>query len=106
VIIEIRNQMDFEKVICSGISLINFNATWCASCKEQEHIIKKLIEFYKKKIIIASVNVDMNKNLANNFGIKSIPTLLICKNCKELQRLVGLQAKDTIIEIINKTFKS
>ncbi|MCF8069820.1 MAG: thioredoxin family protein [Desulfobacterales bacterium] len=99
--IEKKLKTDFENIIKHGITLIDFNAPWCAPCRSQEPIIKKLEEKYRGRASIAEVNIDEHRELAARFGIQGIPTLVIFKNSKELQRFVGLQAESVLADALN-----
>ncbi|NOX34577.1 MAG: thioredoxin [Deltaproteobacteria bacterium] len=86
----------FEKIIKNGVTLVDFNAQWCAPCKAQEPIIKKLISTYKNRASILEINIDEHRTLATQYMVQSIPTLIIFKDGKEFKRFVGLQAEAAI----------
>lgn len=96
---------DFEKAIENGISLVDFNAPWCAPCRMQGPIIQQLSEQFEGKALIAEMNIDENRETAVKMGIQSIPTLAVFKNGKEIQRFVGLQSHDTLSEVIEKALE-
>jgi len=98
---EILSQQDFDKIIGKGVTLLDFNAPWCAPCRAQEPILEKLAAEYKGKASIAAMNIDKNNEIAGKLGIQSIPTLIVFKNGKEIQRLVGLQSKDILADILD-----
>ena len=89
--IALSSQKDFNETIERGVSLVDFNAPWCAPCRIQDPIITELEEAYSEKAAIAKMNIDENQNLAMSLGIQSIPTIIIFKEGKELSRFVGLQ---------------
>jgi len=99
---ELATYQDYQKMIRRGVVLIDFNAPWCAPCRSQEPILEKLVLFYEGKATIASMNIDNNNEIAGKLGIQSIPTLIIYKNGKEIQRFVGLQAETILVEAMNK----
>lgn len=99
---EILSQQDFDHAIGSGTTLMDFNAPWCAPCRAQEPILEKLASEYKGKALIAAMNIDNHSDIAGRLGIQSIPTLIIFKNGKEVQRLVGLQSKDYLTDVLDK----
>lgn len=101
----ISTQEEFETTIGSGVTLLDFNAPWCGPCRAQEPILEKLATHYEGKASIAAMNVDSNRNIAGKLGIQSIPTLIIYKNGKELQRFIGLQSEDVLIEAIDRVLK-
>jgi thioredoxin 1 len=78
--------------------LWDFWATWCPPCKEMKPTIEALAEEYDGKIEIRSIDVDQNKDLAQKFEIKAIPTLVFLDaKGNELSRVVGLVPRDTIL---------
>ena len=78
--------------------LWDFWATWCPPCKELKPTIEALEKEYEGRIEIRSINVDENKELAQKFEVKAIPTLVFLDaKGKELSRIVGLTQKDTIV---------
>ena len=78
--------------------LWDFWATWCPPCKELKPTIEALEKEYEGKIEIRSINVDENKELAQKFEVKAIPTLVFLDaKGNELSRIVGLTQKDTIV---------
>jgi thioredoxin 1 len=99
---QIQSAEGFEQAIERGVTLLDFNAPWCAPCRSQEPILETLAQNYDGKALIASINVDENQDVAIRFGIRSIPTLVIFKDSKEIQRFVGLQPEMTLSEALNQ----
>jgi thioredoxin 1 len=93
---------NFENAIENGVSLVDFNAPWCAPCRMQVPIIQQLSEQFEGKALIAEMNIDENRETAVKMGIQSIPTLAVFKNGKEIQRFVGLQSQDTLSKAIEE----
>ena len=78
--------------------LVDFWAEWCMPCKMQEPAIDKLAaEGYS----VGKVNVDEEGALAEAYGVMSIPTLIIFKDGKEADRMVGLQSKDVLAKSLD-----
>jgi len=102
---QIQSTEGFEQVIQSGVTLMDFNAPWCAPCRSQEPILETLAEQFEGKAVVASMNVDENRDVAGRFGIMSIPTLIIFKDNKEIQRFVGLQPETILTEALNHLVK-
>lgn len=102
---EIVSQQDFDDVIGKGVTLLDFNAPWCAPCRAQEPILETLAAEYEGKASVAAMNIDKNNEIAGRLGIQSIPTLIIFRNGKEIQRLVGLQSKDCLVDALDKVLK-
>lgn len=84
------------------MTLVDFNAPWCAPCLLQEPIIRQLADRFKEKASILTVNIDESRDVALSIGIRSIPTLVLFSNGKEVQRFVGLQSADTLSEAMEK----
>lgn len=96
---------EFESAIEKGISLVDFNAPWCAPCRAQDPIIEQLAIRFEGKVLVAKLNINENREIAMKLGIQSIPALIIFKNGKEVQRLVGLQSEDTLFDALYQNLK-
>lgn len=79
--------------------LVDFWASWCGPCKRQAPIIDELAE---EGYCVGKVNVDEQPQLAQSFKIMSIPTLIIFRNGKEIERLVGLNSKATLKQALDE----
>lgn len=82
--------------------LVDFWASWCGPCQMLSPIVDGLSEEYKGKIKVGKVNVDEQGELAANFAIVSIPTLLLFQNGKLAERLVGVRSQDELEDMIEK----
>src|SRR5918912_467545 len=71
------------------ILLIDFWAPWCGPCRMISPIIEQLAKEYTGRIVFAKVNIDENRMIAQSFGIQSIPTMIIFKNGKAVDIIVG-----------------
>ena len=89
--IELASQQDFEDTIKKGVTLVDFNAPWCAPCRSQDPIISELRKSYSGRAVVAKVNIDKNQSVAFELGIQSIPTIIIFNDGQEFARFVGLQ---------------
>ena len=96
------NKDNFEKSIANGVALVDFWAEWCGPCKMQLPIIEEFSGEMEGKATIGRVNVDEELELAQSFGIQSIPTLILFKDGKPVKKLVGLHSKEALYEEVNQ----
>jgi len=80
--------------------LVDFWAPWCGPCKMVAPVLEELAQEYAGKLKIVKLNVDQNQQVAAQFGISSIPTLIIFKNGKESGKMIGFQSKDALKKMI------
>ena len=90
-----RTVMQSEKTV-----LIDFWAGWCGPCRMLAPIIDEIAEEYADPVTVGKINVDEQPQLAAAFGVESIPTLIAFKNGVPLGALVGLQTKESVIDLI------
>ena len=82
--------------------LVDFWAEWCAPCRAVAPVLDELAQKYKGKFTVAKVNVDETQDLAAQFGVLNIPTLIFFKDGQEVDRLVGSQPKSQLDAKIQK----
>ena len=80
--------------------VVDFWATWCGPCRMVSPIISELAEVYDGKVVVAKCDVEENEDLAAEFGIRNIPTILFFKGGEVVNKLVGAQQKAKIEEAI------
>ncbi len=97
---------ELERTIMTGVALVDFGAPWCGPCRVQEPIMEDLSIRFKNRAVIAAMNVDNHKPMALKLGIKSIPTLSLYKNGREVMRFVGLQPTRTLADAIEANLES
>ena len=71
---------EFEQVITNGVALIDFWATWCGPCRMLGPIIDQVADEIGGKAVVGKVDIDENNDLAAEYGIRTVPTILIFKN--------------------------
>ncbi|MCL5004907.1 MAG: thioredoxin [Acidobacteria bacterium] len=81
-------------------TLVDFWAEWCAPCRAMEPAFEKLAENYTNQFSFAKVNVDEAPELAGKFGIRSIPTLLLIKNGKVTEQLIGARPYSELARVL------
>ncbi len=82
--------------------LVDFWAEWCAPCRGLAPTVEAVAEAYTNRASVVKVNVDENPSVTQRYGIKGIPTLILFKNGKEEERVVGATSKDAISRMIDK----
>lgn len=92
---------NFKKEVLEAkdVILIDFWATWCMPCKRQGVILE---EMAAGGVNVGKIDVDEQPELAAQFGVMSIPTLLIFKDGKEVERFVGLRSKEELEQVLNR----
>jgi len=94
------NEKEFASKIRSGVTLVDFWAPWCAPCLIQGNILLKVADRIGGKATIAKVNVDLAPSIAGQFGIRSIPTLILFKDGQAVQTMIGVQQENTLVSAI------
>ena len=89
------------EVVKSEVPTLNdFWAEWCKPCKMIAPILKELATEYDGQLKITKLDVDENQSTAMAFGVMSIPTLILFKDGKPVERIVGYQPKDRLIQTL------
>ena len=89
----LENESDFAKEIEKDFILVDFYADWCGPCKMMGQVLEEM-----DNINVLKVNVDSYPNIAREYKVMSIPTLIIFKNSLEVKKNVGMMGKSELIE--------
>lgn len=94
----------FEKDVLGSNKpvLVDFWAEWCAPCRMLAPTVAAVAEHYVETATVVKLNVDDNPSTAQRYGIKGIPTLILFRDGKEVERVVGATSKDSISKMIDK----
>lgn len=99
---DLKNQDESFDDIINGSTpvIVDFYADWCKPCKIQAPILEELESELGEKVRVVKVNVDYEDQLANKYGIQSIPTIMVFKNGKTIWKAVGVQQKETLTKVV------
>lgn len=87
-----------EALEADKLVFVDFYADWCGPCKMMSPIIDELAKDYEGEIIIGKLNTDENPNTAAQYKVMSIPTMILFKDGKEVDKVVGVVSKDALVE--------
>ncbi len=94
------NEDSFKEFVADkGLTIVDFYATWCPPCKMLAPIMDELAQ-EANGYQVAKIDIDQEINVANEFGVMSIPTIIFFKDGQEIQRLVGFRNKDELLDEI------
>ena len=94
---------DFEKILAGGKPVfVDFWAPWCGPCRIIGPIVEELAPSYQGRAVITKMNVDDNPMVAQKFGVTSIPTLMMFKDGKLVDRAVGAMPKGELQKFIER----
>ncbi|RMF21143.1 MAG: thioredoxin [Cyanobacteria bacterium J083] len=92
-----------EEVLDSDVPvLVDFWAPWCGPCRMVAPVVEEIAEQYDGKVKVVKVNTDENPNVASQYGIRSIPTLMIFKGGQRVDMVVGAVPKTTLANTLEK----
>lgn len=102
--VQVVNADNFKTEVISSdkVTVVDFFADWCGPCRKLSPIIEEIEQELSEKVKFTKINTDNNIELAQNYQISGIPTLLVFKKGELVERMVGLMPKSSIITNIEK----
>ena len=96
----------FEEKVLSGErpTLVDFWATWCAPCRAIAPVVEELASQYDGKVDFYKLNIDENPNIPGQYGVRGIPTLILFKDGKVIDQVVGAVPKTQLDTMIQRAF--
>ncbi|AYC29793.1 thioredoxin [Paenisporosarcina cavernae] len=92
----------FSSEIADGLVLVDFWAPWCGPCKMIAPVLEEIDGEMNDSLKIVKLDVDENQETASSFGIMSIPTLVLFKDGQPVDKVVGFQPKEALVQLVNK----
>lgn len=81
-----------------GLSIVDFYADWCGPCRMMAPIFEEIAKSNEGKVKMGKMNVDESPQTPGKFGVTGIPTIIFLKDGKEVDRLVGFQSKEVLVQ--------
>lgn len=99
---KIISTAEFDAFIATGVSLLDLYADWCGPCQSLAPVIEDLSHEFEGRAHVAKLNIDDSPEIAEKFGVMSIPTILVFKDGELVEKVVGLQDKSQYVTLLNK----
>lgn len=101
--VEMVNKDSFQAMVTesTGPVLLDFFANWCGHCQKLLPVLDEVAGDLDGKVQIMKINADENRDMAQKFAVKGLPTMILFKDGSEIDRLVGYMPKDKIIEKVS-----
>lgn len=97
----IVNSEEFVEVTKEGLVLVDFYANWCGPCRMMSPVLEE-IEEEVEALSVVKVDTDENGALAAKYGVQSIPNMILFKDGKPVDQIIGFRPKDDVLEVVEK----
>ena len=95
------SEREFELAIASGVTMVDFFATWCGPCKMMMSVLEKAVEPFDEAVLkVGKINVDQCRDLAVKYNIRTIPTFMIFKDGELKDVIIGIQSQKALAKAI------
>ncbi len=91
---------DMQEALAAPLALVDFSATWCGPCQMLAPVFDELAEEMGSEVNFYSVDVDANSQLAEQYNIMSVPSILLFKNGEKAAQTVGFQSKESLADFV------
>ena len=96
------NTQNFDdEVLKAGVPvLVDFTATWCGPCRQLAPIVEKLADEFEGKIKVGKLDIDESRQIAEKYGIRSVPTVLVFEGGQKKAQHIGLTSRDKLVQLL------
>nr|QCI06425.1 Thioredoxin [Dictyurus purpurascens] len=102
-VLQVKDTSFHQEVIKSNCPvLVDFWAPWCGPCRMIAPVIEEIADEYKNILKVVKLNTDKNPTISSDYGIRSIPTVIIFINGKKVDTVIGAVPKSTLVNALNK----
>lgn len=93
---------NYNSEVKNGLVFVDFWAAWCGPCRKMAPVLDQLAADYKDLLKVGKVNVDNYKKFSIDMGIQALPTIVVYKDGKEMERITGVVSKDDLVKVVEK----
>jgi len=86
------------------VALVDFWAAWCGPCRMIAPSVEAIARDYADRVVVGKMNVDENPRIPRELGIRSIPTLLLFRECKLVDAIIGAVSRDALVRFVQRWF--